>query len=148
MDERHSKSNDGAFAYGCWHASTVSLRPRFSPDLGECIGVLLAAALLWLPTFSTLQWGVTAFGSTSREIQSFLHMPGYDINIEKTYSQRCGAVRIQYASFPTKRLYSGERKSYYCQFLKRITSIPRKTWAEKIAGIPYLKYQCFVLWRK
>lgn len=35
------------------------------------------------PTFSTLQWGVTAFDGTSREIQSFLRMLGYDIRIEK-----------------------------------------------------------------
>ena len=34
------------------------------------------------PTYSTLQWGITAFDGTSREIQSFLRMLGYQINIE------------------------------------------------------------------
>jgi len=34
------------------------------------------------PTFSTLQWGVTAFDGTAREIRNFLSMLGFEIRIE------------------------------------------------------------------
>ena len=34
------------------------------------------------PVFSTIQWGITAFDDTSREIRNFLSMIGYEIRIE------------------------------------------------------------------
>lgn len=51
------------------------------------------------PTFSTLQWGVTAFDDTSREIRNFLSMIGYEIRIE-TDLQKIKDVRQLSESMP------------------------------------------------
>lgn len=65
------------------------------------------------PTFSTLQWGVTAFDGTAREIQSFLRMLGYDIRIEKNLQliDDVGQLRSDMPHFPQNG-YIREEEDY------------------------------------
>ena len=51
------------------------------------------------PTFSTLQWGVTAFDGTAREIKNFMSMLGFEIQIE-TDLQKIEDVRPLRDSMP------------------------------------------------
>lgn len=65
------------------------------------------------PIFSTLQWGMTAFDGTAREIQNFLRMLGYDIYIEKNLQliDDVNQLRTDMPHFPQEG-YIREEENY------------------------------------
>lgn len=56
------------------------------------------------PVFSTLQWGMTAFDGTAREIKNFLSMIGYEIRIETNLLkiEDASQLRSNMPHFPQK----------------------------------------------